>query len=134
MPRTLSYQSFPKAPPPPPRHPRPDAGASPACPDRRRLLGLMHALHYGRIENLPVVAGRPHLDDAGVRVVREVKFAASEEAPPASPLPAGYADRPQVAALLALLDARPDCTILALEVKHSLPFRALLAENPAAPS
>ena len=131
MPRTLSYQSFPKA---PPRTPRGDAGASPACPDRRRLLALIHALHYGRIENLPVVAGEPRLDDPGVRAVREVKFAATEQAPPPSPLPAGYADRPQVAALLELLDARPDCTILALEVKHGSPFRALIAESPAVPS
>ena len=134
MPRTLSYQSFPKAPPPPPRSPRPDAGASPACPDRRRLLGLIHRLHYGRVENLPVVAGEPRLDDPGVRVVAEIKFAATEQAPPPSPLPAGYADRPQVAALLELLDARPDCVILVLEVKHGAPFRALIAESPAAPS
>ena len=134
MPRTLSYQSFPKAPPPPPRTPRPDGGATPSSPDRRRLLALMHALHYGRVENLPVVAGRPRLDAPGVRVVREDKFAASEAAPAPSPLPAGYADRPQVTALLELLDARPDCVILALEVKHGSPFRALLAENPAAPS
>ena len=133
MPRSLQYASFPRS-SPPPRSPRGDAGTSPACPDRRRLLSLIHRLHYGRIENLPVVAGRLHLDDPGVRVVHEVKFAASEEAPAPSPVPAGYADRPQVAALLALLDARPDCTILALEVKHGSPFRALLAENPAAPS
>ena len=134
MPRTLQYASFPKSPPPPPRSPRPDAGASPACPDRRRLLGLMHALHYGRVENLSVVAGEPRLDHPGVRVIEEIKFAATEQAPAPSPLPAGYAERPQVAALLELLDARPDCTILALEVKHGSPFRALLAENPAAPS
>ena len=132
MPRTLQYASFPKS--PPPRSPRPDAGASPACPDRRRLLALMHALHYGRVENLPVVAGRPQLDDPGVRVVEGVEFAATEAAPPPSPLPAGYAERPQVAALLELLDARTDCVILALEVKHGSPFRALLAESPAAPS
>lgn len=133
MPRTLSYQSFPKS-PPPPRTPRPDAGATPDSPDRRRLLALVHRLHYGRVENLPVVAGEPRLGDPGVRVVREVKFAASEAAPLPSPLPAGYAERPQVAALLALLDAQAHCTILVLEVKHGTPFRALLAENPAAPS
>ena len=132
MPRTLSYQSFPKS--PPPRHPRPDACAPPACPDRRRLLALMHAMHYGRVENLPVVAGRPQLDAPGVKVVREVKFAATEAAPAPTPLPAGYAERPQVAALLELLDARPDCVILVLEIKHGSPFRALLAESPAAPS
>ena len=127
MPRTLSYQSFPKS-PPPPRHPRPDAGATPASPGRRRLLGLIHQLHYGSIENLPVVAGEPQLDGPGVRVVREVKFAASEAAPAPTPLPPGYADRPQVAALLELLDARPDCVLLALEVKHGTPFRALVAD------
>ncbi len=132
MPRTLQYASFPKS--PPPRHPRPDAGTTPASPDRRRLLGLIHRLHYGRVENLPVVAGEPRLDHPGVRAVEEIKFAATEAAPPASPLPAGYAERPQVAALLELLDARPDCVILALEVKHGSPFRALLAESPAAPS
>ena len=133
MPRTLQYASFPRS-SPPPRSPRPDAGASPACPNRRRLLALVHRLHYGRVENLPVVAGRPQLDAPGVKVVREVKFAATEAAPAPSPLPAGYADRPQVAALLTLLDARPDCTILVLEVKHGTPFRALIAESPAAPS
>ena len=131
MPRTLQYASFPKS-PPPPRTPRPDAGPSPASPGRRRLLGLMHALHYGSIENLPVVAGEPHLDAPGVRVVREVKFAAAETAPAVSPPPAGYESRPQVVALLALLDARPDCVILALEVKHGTPFRALVAD--AAPT
>ena len=132
MPRTLSYQSFPKT--PPPRSPRPDAGATPACPDRRRLLALVHALHYGRVENLPVVAGRPQLDDPRVRVVEEIKFAATEQAPAPSPLPAGYAGRPQVAALLELLDARSECVILVLEIKHGSPFRALLAESPAVPS
>ena len=126
MPRMLSYQSFPKS-PPPPRHPRPDAGASPASPGRRRLLGLIHSLHYGSVENLPVVAGEPRLDAPGVRVVREVKFAASEAAPAVSPPPPGYESRPQVVALLALLDATPDGTVLVVEVKHSLPFRALVA-------
>jgi hypothetical protein len=130
MPRSVTYRSF-AASPPPPRSPRVTAAAAPLTPGRRRLLELMHRLHYGKVEGLPVVAGDPRLDDPGVRVVGEHKFAASEAAPPPSPLPADYASRDQVVALLRLLNEKPDGVILALDVKHSLPFRALVADSPA---
>jgi hypothetical protein len=135
MPRTLHDAASLKAPPAsPPRSPRVAAAAAPLTPGRRRLLELMHRLHYGKVENLPVAAGEPRLDAPGVRVVAEVKFATTEAAPPPSPLPADYVGRPHVAALLRLLDDRPDDLITVLEIKHGTPFLARVIDNPTAPA
>jgi hypothetical protein len=101
------------------------AGLSPA---RRRLVELMQGLNFGRIEGLAVRGGDPVFDPPP-RVVREVKFG-GENGPRPERAAADFVLKTQVAELFQQLDLLGDGTIDALEVKHGLPFRLILAEAP----
>jgi hypothetical protein len=96
---------------------------------RRRLVELMQALNFGRVENLPVRDGEPVLDPLPRRV-REVKFA-SENGPRPERAAAAFLLKAQVIELFQLLDELRDGVIQVIEVKHGLPFRVLVAECDA---
>jgi hypothetical protein len=92
---------------------------------RRRLLELMQALNFGRIEGLPVRGGEPVLEPPP-RAVREIKLGGENGPRPE----AGRPDFPlkrQVGELFAHLAAVGDGTVEVLEVRHGLPVRLLVA-------
>src|SRR5687767_12555290 len=85
-------------------------------PPRRRLLELMQSINFGRIENLSVKGGQPILDDSGVRVIREIKFA-GENGPRPESSRSDFALKSQVIDLLAQFDRLRDFTAGSLTVK-----------------
>ncbi len=95
-------------------------------PARRRLLELMQLINFGRIENLIVRGGEPSLVPPP-RVVREVKFG-GDNGPRPELATDDFRLKAQVVDLFRELDRLGDGTVEALEVKHGLPFRLLVAE------
>jgi hypothetical protein len=95
-------------------------------PARRRLLELMQLVNFGRIENLIVRGGEPSLVPPP-RVVREVKFG-GDNGPRPELATDDFRLKAQVVDLFRELDRLADGTVEALEVKHGLPFRLLVAE------
>jgi hypothetical protein len=91
---------------------------------RRRLVGLMQELNFGRIEGLAVRGHEPVLAPMP-RVVREVKFGA-ENGPRPEAASADFLLKAQVVEFLRHLDNLADGTIDLVEVKHGLPFRMLV--------
>ncbi len=87
---------------------------------RARLLELMQALNFGRIERLPVRAGEPVLDPLPT-VVREVKFGGQNGARDEWAL-GDFALKAPVVELFKELDRLRDGLIDVLTVKHGLPF------------
>lgn len=95
-------------------------------PARRWLLEQCQYLNFGRIESLVVHGGEPVLQPEP-RVVREVKFG-GENGPRPELQAADFALKSQVVDLFDLLDELQDGEIELLDVKHGLPFRAIVAE------
>jgi len=96
---------------------------------RQRLVELMQAINFGRIEGLAVLDGDPVLDPPP-RVIREVKFGG--ENGPRPELDAGnFLLKSQVVELFRHFDELGNGTIDVLEIKHGLPFRMLVAEAAA---
>lgn len=95
-------------------------------PARRRLLELMQLVNFGRIETLIVRGGEPSLVPPP-RVVREVKFG-GDNGPRPELATDDFRLKAQVVDLFRELDRLGDGTVEALEVKHGLPFRLLVAE------
>jgi hypothetical protein len=93
-------------------------------PQRRRLIELMQALNFGRVEQLEVRDGEPVLEPAP-RVVREHKFGGENGPRPEASL-RDFALKAPVVELLALLDELRDGTVEVLEVKHGVPFRVFV--------
>ncbi len=93
---------------------------------RRRLLELMQSINFGRIENLIVRGGEPSLVPPP-RVVREVKFG-GDNGPRPELATDDFRLKAQVVDLFRELDRLGSGTVEALEVKHGLPFRLLVAE------
>lgn len=87
---------------------------------RTRLLELMQALNFGRIERLPVRAGEPVLDPLPT-IVREVKFGGQNGARDEWAL-GDFALKAQVVELFRELDRLHDGLIDVLTVKYGLPF------------
>lgn len=102
----------------------PTSHRTPLSPARHRLLALLRALNFGRVEHLEVRGGEPVLDPRP-RAVREYKFA-GENGPRPGPCPVGTALKDQQRELLRLLDAVGDGVITVLTCKHGLPFQAEL--------
>lgn len=96
---------------------------------RRRLLELMQAINFGRIEGLTILDGNPTFDPPP-RVVREIKFG-GDNGPRAERDVANFLLKEQVVELFQHFDRLGDGTIEVLEVKHGLPFRMLVAETAA---
>ncbi len=97
---------------------------SPAC---RRLVELMQATHFGRIESLEVRGGQPVFDPPP-RVIRKIKIAA-----PDSPREgAGIRDftlRKEVIEFFEHLDALGMGDVRCIEVKNGLPFSMDIEET-----
>lgn len=98
-------------------------------PARRRLLELLQQVNFGRMETLVVANGEPVFNPPP-RIVREIKFG-GENGPRQELGIADFHLKSQVVDLLAFLDELQNGTIDVLDVKHGLPFRAVVAEVPA---
>ncbi len=98
-------------------------------PAGRRLVELMQATNFGRIEDLAVRGGSPVLDPLP-RVVREVKFGA-ENGPRAEASKRDFPLKTQVMGLFAEMQAIGDGVIRSLEIRHGLPFRMTMEERTA---
>jgi hypothetical protein len=96
-------------------------------PPRRRLVDLVRRIEFGTIDGLPVRRGDPVLDPAPV-ITRDVKLGPSDQSrPPAAP--AGSTLKAHFADLFREFDRLGDGVVTRIEVKHSLPFRVLIAER-----
>jgi hypothetical protein len=96
-------------------------------PARRRLLELFQQINFGRVEALLLLNGDPILDPLP-RMVQEIKF--GSENGPRPELNAGdFHLKSQVIELFEYLDQLGDGTIEAIEVKHGLPFRMIVAKD-----
>src|ERR1039458_7160358 len=69
-------------------------------PARKRLIDVLHALQFGRIENLSIAAGEPQFDDPPT-IVRSIKLPA--EAVTAGPCPPDFALKQPMLHLLLYL-------------------------------
>ena len=98
-------------------------------PARRRLLEVLQQVNFGRVESLAIVNGEPVLDPPP-RIVREIKFGA-ENGPRPEISSADFLLKQQVVELLAVLDKMQNGVIDVIEVKHGLPFRAIVTEVAA---
>lgn len=98
-------------------------------PARRRLIEVMQAVNFGRIEFLAVRGGEPVFDPPP-RVVREIKFGGDNDPRPERSLD-DFAVKGGVAELLGWLARIGDGRVDVLEVKHGLPFRMTVAGTPA---
>ncbi|QEL20712.1 hypothetical protein [Limnoglobus roseus] len=90
---------------------------------RRQLVELMQSIGFGRIEYLHVVDGEPALLDPPPAVVREYKFGGENGPRPERGLDA-FLLKVQVVELFQMFDRMGTGVVLALDVKHGLPFRA----------
>ena len=121
-----------------PSLPPPGPGLRPVSPvryshlsvDRRRLVTLVHGVHFGRVEDLRVRGGQPQFVPPP-RVTRTRKIA-GERAPESAP-PAGDAPlRREWVDLLAELDALDDGVVGRIEVAHGVPlFIEVVDAQPA---
>ena len=98
-------------------------------PARRRLITLMQALNFGRIEELAVSQGEPVLDPPP-RIVREVKLG-GENGPRPESVKEDFLLKAEVRELFAHMEAMGDGVIRCIEVKHGLPFKMTVEEDAA---
>jgi hypothetical protein len=96
---------------------------------RRRLVELMQRINFGRIENLVVRGGEPVLEPLP-RVVRELKIGGDNNPRPESRRE-DFLIKSHLTELFAHLADVGDGTVEALDIKHGLPFRLLIARAPA---
>lgn len=104
-----------------PHHPYAQSQPDPLrlTPDQRRLLDLLVATHFGRLERLHVMGGQPVFDPPPVSV-RTLKMGGKNEPRPHS---AGeFVRRAAVAELLAHFSRMGDAVIDRIEVAHGLPL------------
>jgi hypothetical protein len=95
---------------------------------RARLIERMQRLDFGSIEGLVIRNGEP-VSHPAPRFVRDVKFGA-ENGPRSESHLKNFVLKGQVLDFLAHLDALGNGTIRSLEVKHGLPFRMQVEEEP----
>jgi len=98
-----------------------------AC--RAGLIELMQGINFGRIERLHINDGQPVLDPRPT-VVREHLFG-GENGPRPEHFAADFLLKRKVLDLFAMFDKLGNGTIDVLEIKHGLPFRAIVTEVPA---
>jgi hypothetical protein len=89
-------------------------------PARQRLIELLQATNFGRIENLHVRNGEPVFDPPP-RIVHEIKFG-GENDPRRELTAADFPLKAQVIELFARCDQIGNGVIETLSVKHGLPF------------
>jgi hypothetical protein len=91
---------------------------------RQRLVALMQAINFGRIEDITVREGNPVFGPSP-RVVREIKIG-GENGPRPEYAAGNFLLKDQVVELFQHLDRLCNGTVQVLEVKHGLPFRLLV--------
>jgi hypothetical protein len=96
---------------------------------RASLIELMQTINFGRIERLPVNDGQPVLHPRPT-VVQEHLFG-GENGPRPECATADYPLKRKVLELFAMFDRLGTGTIDVLEIKHGLPFRAIVTEVSA---
>jgi hypothetical protein len=89
-------------------------------PSERRLLSVMRALGFGRVEYVQIRRGEPALDPWPT-VVRDVKFGVQSGAP-ARTTSEDFELKQQVAEFFEYTRSVEVGEIRALEVRHGLPF------------
>lgn len=94
---------------------------------RTRLLEMMQALNFGRIENLSVTAGDPVFDPPP-KVIRELKFGSTNGTRPELSLD-DFVLKAEVRELFDAITGIGDGVIERIEVRHGLPFRMIVAER-----
>jgi hypothetical protein len=87
---------------------------------RRRLIELMQRINFGRIENLQVRAGEPVFDPAP-RVVQKLKIG-GDNGPRPEIACEDFWLKNQTIEMLEAISRLGDGNVLAIEVKHGLPF------------
>lgn len=87
---------------------------------QRRLLEVMQKLNFGRIEDLQVRAGEPVFSPAP-RIVQKLKIG-GENGPRPEIACEDFWLKSQVIELLEAIASLGDGSVLAIEVKHGLPF------------
>ena len=97
---------------------------------RQRLIDLLGAIHFGRINNLQVKKGEPVFDPPPV-VIRTLKISGKNGPHPEASHP-DYLLKEQMLELLLHLDNLGDGVINRLEIAHGLPFLLEVMEAPAA--
>jgi hypothetical protein len=110
------------------RNPQPRTKSAVSLP-RARLIERMQRLGFGTIEGLVIRDGDPVLTPPP-HVVRDVKFCA-ENGPRRETGLSDFTLKAPVEDFLANLDAIGNGTIRSLEVRHGLPFRMQVEEDPA---
>lgn len=98
-------------------------------PERQRLIRDMQRINFGRMECLVIRNGDP-VSAPKPRKQFEIKFG-SENGPRPEVGMADFALKQQVVELFAMFDRLGNGTIDVLEIKHGLPFRAIVTEVPA---
>jgi hypothetical protein len=93
---------------------------------RAGLIELMQSINFGRIEKLPINNGQPILIPRPP-VVREHLFGGKNGPRPESAA-ADFLLKQKVLDLFAMFDRLGNGVIDVLEVKHGLPFRAIVTE------
>lgn len=96
---------------------------------RRKLIELMQAINFGRIEGLAICEGWPVLDPRPT-IVREHKFG-GENGPRPELAAEDFLLKQQVVELFSCFDEMQNGVIDVLDIKHGLPFRMILTEVPA---
>lgn len=96
---------------------------------RSRLVEWMQRINFGRIEQLVIRDGEPVFDPPP-QVLREFRPGGDNTSRPESRLD-DFELKREVLELLDHLDLLGNATIQLIEVKHGLPFKALVEEVPA---
>lgn len=96
---------------------------------RQRLLLMMQAINYGRIEGLMIHRGEPILDPLP-RMVRQYKFG-GENGPRLEVNQDDFALKTHVVELFTQMETLGSGTIDALEIQRGLPFRMTVEGVPA---
>ena len=111
------------------REARCNPAKSSLSPSKQQLVELMQRVNFGRIDGLVVRNGEP-IFNPPPRVVREVKFG-GENGPHPKTSSEDFLLKSQVRELFAQFDELGNAAIHSIEVKHGLPFRMTVEEDPA---
>lgn len=97
-------------------------------PARRRLIEILQALNFGRVEGLQVSNAEPVFDPPP-RIVQKFKMGGENGTRPEVDLPDFLLRRPTIE-LLQVITHLKDGEVAAIEVKHGLPFAVDVERSP----
>jgi hypothetical protein len=85
----------------------------------------MRSIRFGRIDGLQLRAGDP-VNEPPPKTVREIKLACSDQ----QTCKSDYRRQPQITELLELFRQIGDGVVDVIEVRHGLPFRVVITDQP----